>query len=659
MIDRIRNELRIYLLHKGLSDKKSFRCLNPFHEDKNPSMRYNPKKKNVHCFSCGATYDIFDIIGLDYNLDSFYAQYEVACKIFEFGDIMESVVDSKSGIETDIIDKTLEFNQLYDSRDTLSDYLEKRGVSKRNIEKYFLFQKDGRIYLPIFDGSVCTGWVARIIDSNKGSRYLNSKGSLGIWNIDYVKQNGNGKKLFITEGIIDALSIEEHGGHAIALCGSGNSAKLIKYYVHHIETVSGWQMIICGDPDPSGEQMVKSLSKEFDRLEIDYGIMRLSPEDGDINELHVSAPEKLAGYISSSCVLDRSRIVSGESGMDFSVISHGENNEKSTKFSSKDYVPIADSLDDFFKECEKQGNLGGISTGFESLDKILDGGLYPGLYVLGAVTSVGKTSFALQMADYISQNGQDIIYISLEQSGYELIAKSISRLTAVLDDDKSKKNSFSVRDVLTYMGKENAQRMSIMSKAKELYHSSSSRMFVREGIGDISARNVRDFVKTHISSRGKKPVVVLDYLQIMSPMGKQLTDKQNIDRSIVELKRISRDFDTPVVVISSFNRENYRNAVSVEAFKESGAVEYSADVLMGIQFKGTGTKDFDIKTAKLKVPRDIELVLLKNRSGISHGKIEFKYDPRFSLIWENKKKEHVRSEKSKIFTMDSEMFPLF
>ncbi len=59
----------------------------------------------------------------------------------------------------------------------------------------------------------------------------------------------------------------------------------------------------------------------------------------------------------------------------------------------------------------------------------------------------------------------------------------------------------------------------------------------------------------------------------------------------MELKRISRDFKTPVIGISSFNRDNYNNAVSMQSFKESGAIEYSSDILIGLQNKGAGEKD--------------------------------------------------------------------
>ena len=127
---------------------------------------------------------------------------------------------------------------------------------------------------------------------------------------------------------------------------------------------------------------------------------------------------------------------------------------------------------------------------------------------------------------------------------------------------------------------------------------------------------------------------MIDYLQILSPADIRASDKQNTDKAVLELKRISRDYKIPVVAISSFNRANYKEAVTMEAFKESGAIEYSSDILIGVQLKGAGTKDFDVNTAKDSNPREVELVILKNRNGATGKKVEMKYYPLFNYFKE-------------------------
>ena len=76
-----------YLLQRGLSDacvhhNWHFRCFSPDHEDKHPSMSFNRSANKVHCFGCGVTYDIFDLIGLDYGLKDYNSQFQKACELF-------------------------------------------------------------------------------------------------------------------------------------------------------------------------------------------------------------------------------------------------------------------------------------------------------------------------------------------------------------------------------------------------------------------------------------------------------------------------------------------------------------------------------------------------------------------------------------------------
>jgi len=89
-----------------------------------------------------------------------------------------------------------------------------------------------------------------------------------------------------------------------------------------------------------------------------------------------------------------------------------------------------------------------------------------------------------------------------------------------------------------------------------------------------------------------------------------------------------------MIAISSFNRDNYKTTVSMESFKESGAVEYSSDVLLGLQLRGAGEKGFDATEEKKKNPRNVELIVLKNRNGSVGNKVCFQYYPMFNYFRE-------------------------
>jgi replicative DNA helicase len=127
-------------------------------------------------------------------------------------------------------------------------------------------------------------------------------------------------------------------------------------------------------------------------------------------------------------------------------------------------------------------------------------------------------------------------------------------------------------------------------------------------------------------------------LQILAPYDNKSTDKQNTDKAVLELKRISRDSETPVIAISSLNRQSYKDEISMEAFKESGAIEYSSDVLIGLQLKGVGDNNFNVDIAKGKTPREVELKVLKNRNGKTGDSIDYNYHSRINLFKEAQNK---------------------
>ncbi len=128
------------------------------------------------------------------------------------------------------------------------------------------------------------------------------------------------------------------------------------------------------------------------------------------------------------------------------------------------------------------------------------------------------------------------------------------------------------------------------------------------------------------------------------------SDKQNTDKAVLELKRLSRDFKIPVIGISSFNRDSYKEGatgrVSLTDFKESGAIEYSADVLIGLEFAaatdeetGKASKSYEERAEKKKTPRKIRLVILKNRNGEAWVETKLEYKPLFNYFTDGRDKD--------------------
>ena len=288
-----------------------------------------------------------------------------------------------------------------------------------------------------------------------------------------------------------------------------------------------------------------------------------------------------------------------------------------------------------------------ISTGFVYLNQLLDGGLYPGLITLGAVTGEGKTTLALQIMDNIAASGRDVLIISLEMSRFELMAKSISRLSFQLAEDKNK-DAFTARQLLKFGDYKyySTERLLLIEKAKrEYFETIAPHVFIRQApITGMEINQIKAIMEAHSNQTGAAPVVLVDYIQLLTQpanLRRNLTDKQVIDMNVMNLKQLSRDFNIPVVGISSLNRQAYstrgnnqkqqgqmmtqENKVTLTDFKESGAIEYSSDILLGLN-----RASYDDKYKKGTMSLDI----LKNRNGAKGTYQAFDYYYRFNCFME-------------------------
>lgn len=419
--------------------------------------------------------------------------------------------------------------------------------------------------------------------------------------------------VFITEGQIDTMSLEQYGGAAIA---SNAPSIVLKALEAAGDALTVKQFLIVPDNDEPGEKTAQKMHEALTAAGYMAYIYPLPADYHDVNNMAVKDSADLWEWIKQggNLIEDQRR----------------EALEQYKKTAAAER--LAD-LDDVIKRNATQE---AIKTGYPTLDNKLGdkgypGGLYPGLYFIGAVSSLGKTTFALQMADSIASTGQDVLIFSLEMSAVELIAKSISRLTYfTATDEREKKTTRGILSGVRYP-RYSPGELDTISKAKARYKEIAEHLYITEAMGNIGAKDIRAAVKRHLNITGNRPVVFIDYLQILAPEDTKATEKQNTDRAVVELKRISRDFDIPVIAISSFNRENYKNEVAESSFKESGAIEYSSDVLIGLQFQGAGQDGFNVRTEKAKDPRKIELYIIKNRNGAVYKEpIEFNFYPLFN-----------------------------
>lgn len=482
------------------------------------------------------------------------------------------------------------------------------------------------------------GYWMGIYTNPKGSAapYLRPKaGTPGIWNVSALQTTG-GEPVVIAPDMMDALAISSLGYDVITM-DAGKSGELADTI--RAKPPSGPLVFIPPTREPGDVETVGQITETLVNLGAPVICYDLSnhegPYDGAMETLRTEGRDALR------TVMDDLR--------EWAINDYKGERAQYLQESTGGH------LETFRTIIGERTGKESVKTGFDTLDGFLDGGLFPGLYILGAVSSLGKTTFTLQIADHIAESGRDVLFFSLEQSRDELIAKSLARLTASVElvnsyPLTSRQILYKMKDwigtpeektftsVLDLYGQEIGPHMFVIENdtrpaIKWNEAGSPEVMTDAQGVPVMSVDRVgldtiRDRIKEHIRIMGKDraPVVFIDYLQILRPDDStgHKTDKQNLDMMTSELRRISKTYQIPIFAISSLNRDNYNQSINMASFKESGAIEYSSDVLLGMEPIGLETGEGDkIKSANRKVYeglRDMELrplrvVILKNRMG--------------------------------------------
>lgn len=243
--------------HNVTSPKRFFHCLNPNHIDNNPSMMFTDKYNICKCFSCGASYDIYDLIGLDYDLHNFKEQLEKVQELYlGYVPVKKEV---KKEVDNKIYDYTNYYNKCFKNR-YKTTYLEQRGITRELIDKYKIGYDEER-QLVVFPINKHCYFARSVVNNDK----IKSRGSSDIWNKKYIKENN--QLVYVTEGIIDALSLEviDPNVKVMSINGVGNINSLV--YALKENNFNG-TIGIAFDKDGAGKKATDELKKELAKINV-------------------------------------------------------------------------------------------------------------------------------------------------------------------------------------------------------------------------------------------------------------------------------------------------------------------------------------------------------------------------------------------------------
>ena len=619
------------------------------HGSNGDGLTFDPKSKDgntLHCFGCGYSGDIIDLVSKSQNI-SFYEALKQTCSFIGITvdeqkrteTPYNSVKQSKGNYSTQqaktsqsaaesVTEPQADYTEFFKKayRNNNGAYLEGRGISKAIQDCFGVGfvpewkhpkapeQVKGRPYVifPTSKSTYCARYTGTDKSQSKYKKLHIGRNAPMFCSKKALERDG---AIFIVEGETDALSFWEIDKIAVATGSTANANKAIEFAKNNKDRV----YIIAMDDDGAGKVARDKIYKELLAAGIKCDIADLNGSYNDPNDF---------------LVYDKSKFIRAVKLAELKLTSPDE--YKRELLRSKN---IAAQLTNFWEEVHQTKNYQPIRTGFSLLDTALDGGFYPEqLVFMGAISSLGKTTLLLQIMDNIAAAGTSCMLFSLEMSRNEIIGKSISRYTYT----EAIKNNISMNNAKTMRGIIAGHRhlfysrdeLSLIQQASAVYGDIGRNIYLYEGNGDTGIAEIVEQVKEFIRLSGQTPVVFIDYLQILAPSDPRATDKQNTDVAVKLLKQLARDEGIPIIAISSLNRDNYSRPISMEAFKESGAVEYSSDVLIGLQLKGVGTKDFDVNEAKRQDPREVELHILKNRNGVMSAPILYYYYPKFNFYHE-------------------------
>lgn len=314
--------------------------------------------------------------------------------------------------------------------------------------------------------------------------------------------------------------------------------------------------------------------------------------------------------------------------------------------------PIGSYVDGFITEYKDEKPR--LSTGFLSLDKRLNGGLFPELYLLNAETSTGKSAISMTIAQNMARDGKAyVLYFALEMSRDEFIARGTSAISWETTQDKTK--AVTASDILYYHYDERNDAFTWLPYSRYGEYLDEYRKRYEKSLYIIERPQIREFTDSKIVSgsaiakltkqfrevHSDKPLAVfVDYLQILE--GEDTDRKTKTDKNILDLKELCTQQKIPVFVISSIGRSGYRQGADLGSAKESGDLEYTAGIALGWDWVGVtdavkhGMNKEEIEKRKAN-DREIgnrlmNMTLLKNRNSERDTQDPLVYYPQYNYF---------------------------
>ena len=268
------------------------------------------------------------------------------------------------------------------------------------------------------------------------------------------------------------------------------------------------------------------------------------------------------------------------------------------------YRTLTDFMVEAYNEAEEvsrnQGAAHGVPTGFSRLDRILLGLREGQLVIIGARPAVGKTSFALNLALNAASEGYTVAFFSLEMSGKEIAQRFICAHAQI--------NMSNFRT-----GRISPQEWANINEATQ----DLSRLDILiDDTPGTTVTEIRAKARRMLHNK-EKAVVILDYLQLVSPPAGRRAENRSVEVSEMSraLKIMAKELAVPVISLSQLSRaveSRTGKRPQLSDLRESGSIEQDADIVM---FLDRSSNEQEAGRDDRPPEGITRIIVAKNRSG--------------------------------------------
>lgn len=290
-----------------------------------------------------------------------------------------------------------------------------------------------------------------------------------------------------------------------------------------------------------------------------------------------------------------------------------------TKYSTKQISELVAPTIESILKTRDSGGIIGTSTGFKSIDRALGGLLKGSLTIIGARPAMGKTAFALNMAEgAAAKTGLPVLIISLEMNN-EMLVKRMFAKASLIDAGKLRDGSLSPEDL-------NVLNSAADKLAKMPLWFDDTPI---QSFSDIRARALK--LKRQ---RGKIGLVLIDYLGLIETGNERNSNRVNeVSKISRGLKVLSKEIDAPIVALAQLNRgveQRTDKRPMLSDLRDSGSIEQDADNVMFLYRDDYYNAPEDQNDDDIS---QVEFIVAKNRNG-KRGTIKLAFDKRHNLMSE-------------------------